>query len=288
MATSSSSVAPRARRWRVGCVVTAALASCLCGGALDLVGVVSLLPHRPRHLESGIALTYACDAPVARGDADGIDKRLSHLGLNAIADMVDPTHVRVRIDGDASDVERVRALMTPHRLEIRPVDEGATRALVGTPLPSGVTVDAAGLPTASDEAALSMLAAADGTTLVTGCPHPPECHAWIVGPSELGREHVSDARVGDGPSLFVELVLTPDGARRFEALTRRVAGQRVALLLDGHVRMAPVVQEPITGGRVSLAMDARTTRDEAEALAISLPTQHTECAAWELESETTF
>jgi preprotein translocase subunit SecD len=96
---------------------------------------------------------------------------------------------------------------------------------------------------------------------------------------ELGNRDVVAAEV-----FIDEVTGRPDvgitfskaGARRFESLTRAIVGQRLAILLDGKVSSAPVVQEPITGGKARITLggfkDPMTRRLEAEELALALDT----------------
>jgi hypothetical protein len=60
------------------------------------------------------------------------------------------------------------------------------------------------------------------------------------------------------------------GSRDFADLTRRITGRKLAIVLDGNVMSAPVVQTAITGGRCVITMgggDPDATRREAEDLA---------------------
>lgn len=54
------------------------------------------------------------------------------------------------------------------------------------------------------------------------------------------------------PYVLVEL--SPEGADRFHAVTKENVNRRLAIVLDGFVTSAPVVAEPISGGRISITM----------------------------------
>lgn len=56
----------------------------------------------------------------------------------------------------------------------------------------------------------------------------------------------------DLPALAV--TFTAQGAKRFEALTRRLVGRKLAIAVDGCVYAAPVVQEAITGGKAFITL----------------------------------
>lgn len=66
------------------------------------------------------------------------------------------------------------------------------------------------------------------------------------------------ARPGNEPTwaAHVVLELTGSGAERFEALTARSVQRRIAIVVDGTVASAPVVQDRIRGGQVMITMGA--------------------------------
>ncbi len=68
------------------------------------------------------------------------------------------------------------------------------------------------------------------------------------------------------PGLLVDF--TPAAARRFSELTARISGHKLAVLLDGSVISAPVIQGPITGGQASITFGAQQHDAAAVAQAI--------------------
>ncbi|MEZ5670301.1 MAG: hypothetical protein R3F55_23305 [Alphaproteobacteria bacterium] len=66
----------------------------------------------------------------------------------------------------------------------------------------------------------------------------------------------------------IQLVLTWDAAEAFTAATTRLIGQRLALVVDGVVMMAPTIMEPIPGR--SLRISGNFDAAEAQALAAKL------------------
>jgi preprotein translocase subunit SecD len=79
---------------------------------------------------------------------------------------------------------------------------------------------------------------------------------------------LTDARVQPGGSLegpTVDFVLDAQGARTFGDATTAKVGRQLAIVLDGHVQSAPVIREPITGGRGQIS--GRFTFEEAQDLA---------------------
>lgn len=86
----------------------------------------------------------------------------------------------------------------------------------------------------------------------------------------LSGEEVADARPGfdDKGKSMVSLSFTPRGADLFELATGEHKGKRLAIVLDGEVRSAPVIQEKISGGSASIT--GQFSPEEAQDLAISL------------------
>ena len=63
---------------------------------------------------------------------------------------------------------------------------------------------------------------------------------------------LTDARAGTNPQTgewVVNFTFNSVGARRFADITRANVNHRFAIVLDGKVISAPVIREPITGGR---------------------------------------
>ena len=74
-------------------------------------------------------------------------------------------------------------------------------------------------------------------------------------------------------TAFVMISLDDEGAQRFEQLTRENVRRRIAIVVDGAVISAPVVQEPIAGGEIRISMGAGPYEEawrEARELAASL------------------
>lgn len=87
----------------------------------------------------------------------------------------------------------------------------------------------------------------------------------------MSGEVISDARhrpgqLGDPP--YISITLNGNGARLFEQITRDNINRRLAIVLDGRVQSAPVIQERIGGGRAVIT--GNFTLDEARDLAIVL------------------
>jgi preprotein translocase subunit SecD len=79
---------------------------------------------------------------------------------------------------------------------------------------------------------------------------------------------LTDARVQPGGSLegpVVDFVLDSQGAKLFGDATTTHVGRQLAIVLDNYVQSAPVIREPITGGRGQIS--GRFTFEEAQDLA---------------------
>ncbi|HNS31593.1 MAG TPA: protein translocase subunit SecD [bacterium] len=87
---------------------------------------------------------------------------------------------------------------------------------------------------------------------------------------ELTGKYIEDAYVGYDNSGFpdVNLKLNKEGANIFEQVTGQNVNRRLAIVLDGVVRSAPVIRERIGGGSANIT--GRFSVEEARNLAIVL------------------
>ena len=86
---------------------------------------------------------------------------------------------------------------------------------------------------------------------------------------------VADATVGEDAvtgAQHVDVQLTADAAERFRAFTRTHTRRRLAIVVDGRVESAPVVQQEIDVGRiqVTVAGEPKQQRAQARRLAAAL------------------
>ena len=93
---------------------------------------------------------------------------------------------------------------------------------------------------------------------------------YLLGPAEVTGKHLTDARVAfdNLGRPVVTLKFNKEGTDLFDELSRENIGKQVAILLDGIVISAPVVQERISAGEAQIS--GRFTTDEAQRLAIML------------------
>jgi preprotein translocase subunit SecD len=99
--------------------------------------------------------------------------------------------------------------------------------------------------------------------------------AYRLGPAELRTPDIveAEARFSDYGQWVVGVTLSDQGAARFEAVTRELAGNtgpaaQLAIVVDDVVISAPTVQDPIPGGEIDIAADF--TPAEAERLAAAI------------------
>ncbi len=96
----------------------------------------------------------------------------------------------------------------------------------------------------------------------------------LLKPAELTGELLENARVAvHNNEPYVALSFNTAGARRFGDLTEKHVGEKLAILLDGNVVTAPVIQEAIQGGEAQITLGIGNYADilrEAEDLALVL------------------
>lgn len=82
----------------------------------------------------------------------------------------------------------------------------------------------------------------------------------------LDQSAIQSARSDKNPMGYqeIEVALTDKGRERFADITRQHLHQRLAMVIDGKLWMAPVVQTPITGGKAEIT--GSFSEDEANTL----------------------
>ncbi|MDI1447653.1 hypothetical protein [Polyangium sp. 6x1] len=95
----------------------------------------------------------------------------------------------------------------------------------------------------------------------TGKPRPIGLRTYVVaGEAIVTHANVVDASVieddGKGPMQQPVVVVTLDaaGGERFHAATREHVKERIAIVVNDKAMSVPIVQSPISGGRVSISM----------------------------------
>lgn len=101
----------------------------------------------------------------------------------------------------------------------------------------------------------------------------PEGDEVVVAEPALLRGHVVDAHVEDDPSTGTPVVAVrfdEVGGRRFAEITEAHTDERLAVVLDGELLMAPRVLEPIRGGRMVISLGSGWSGAEGQAKAEAL------------------
>ncbi|MFT6820065.1 MAG: preprotein translocase subunit SecD [Myxococcota bacterium] len=223
-------------RFVISCVICTGLMSLACGGP----DFGSMLDEH-----GGVSLVLTGEPGCALDDVQQVlEQRLaSDASLFGVVS-VDQAQVHVQLAGESVDRERATAWVQPYRVEFAQV----LRVQRGSPLAGGRW-----LTTKSD----------------------PGNHMLVSDPSELGPDTVSSARqefTDYGPVVMV--TLTPDGADAFAALTAAQVGEKIAIILDGEVVSAPIVNEEIRGGSIQIAV---SDWDDALPLAAAVNTPALPC-----------
>ena len=148
-----------------------------------------------------------------------------------------------------------------------------------TPICAIIAFLLAGLPSVSDAAGLVRLSGAypDGVYLVASDEGSNDGECVTLNDERLcldGRHrvllasHVESAQVSNDPQIpeliVIRMHFSSAAAEEFGDLTASNVGQRLALVIDGSVVTAPVVNEPIGGGELQIS--GGLTREQANAI----------------------
>lgn len=284
--------------------VAVALLSFTISGAL----VTSL---QPGPFDGEIDAEVTLEAPEgARGPADAqtIVERLRQLGIDAEVRSASANRLTLAIEDVNSPTEVVRAVASRRRLELRIVaeDQGAVAPAMGVATPAGLEIADdydgrrwAGPTPESLEPVLASLPPEVRAAVAIDCEERDSgdgtagrrCSPYLLGPVELEGSAIEDAEVQIDPQMgqpMVMLQFDDDGARRFGAVTEANIRRKLAIVLDGEIESAPVIQQGIHGGRAQIMLggmrDHRSMLAEANALAAALRSGELS-ADWRLTSE---
>lgn len=221
-------------------------------------------PER-REPERGLQLVYK--KPSAAPLRSNVDRRLAQLKLRANLSE-DDTTLTVRVP-EGADLTRIKALFAQRgHLEFCPENAIVAGRWCDEKWPSGVIVDSVGKTCSLLAASRAELEAAlpdAGSDFAWGKAGSQACAFSIT--SCLSPRIVAAELKKDQPGLMLDFDRA--GARDFAALTTTTVGRRLIIRLDGVVGSAPVVREPITGGRAMLTTGPQQ-QEELEVLAAAL------------------
>ena len=95
----------------------------------------------------------------------------------------------------------------------------------------------------------------DDRDLAFGKTAPDRWRTYVVLPeAALDNADIATANELGGDARTLEIVFTPEGAETLSDLTAEIVGQRLAVLVDGTVQSAPIVQSRIDGGRAHVTL----------------------------------
>ncbi len=218
--------------------------------------------------ERGIALVYGKPADSADLRAV-VDRRLAQLKLKALL-QEDSTTLTVRVP-EGVNVERIKkALSRTAKLEFCEEAVPTARAWCA------VSDSEARIDRAGDACALQadtrvrleqLINAGDAGVPIAWSATESDVTAYALGACQAPRVVSTGIAAGDFPGVWLDFD-RPSG-RSFGELTAKLVGRRLLIRLDGAVTSAPVVKEPITGGRAMLSVGTDDV-DDLEVLAASL------------------
>lgn len=86
----------------------------------------------------------------------------------------------------------------------------------------------------------------------------------LITGERISGDLLDDARITSGefgqPTVSVQF--NPEGTRQFDELTKRNVGKRLAIILDGEVKSAPVLNSHIPDGRAQITLGSYRPREE--------------------------
>ncbi|MCC7536261.1 MAG: hypothetical protein IT379_08610 [Deltaproteobacteria bacterium] len=256
-----------------GGIAIAVMTGAPLGGAFAPPGPFEGNEHVRAEAVSSVGAA-AADAPVVRA-------RLRELGIDAEVRAVGRDRLVIEMSGVRQAERALVIALRPNRLSFRLVaaDQGALAPGDGEVAPPGVEIhlrsfgrESVRVFEADSREALATILARPGvdrSEVAVECETfdgRTRCAAWRLEPDSLTSRDVAEARVAfdemDG-SPYVDLVLTDDGAERFESVTASAIGRRLAICNDGEIVSDPVIQTRISGGRARITMGTQGTFEEA-------------------------
>lgn len=209
----------------------------------------------------------AVDAPV-------VSRRLRELAVHADVRPVGRDRLRIELREVRTPEALLDAVLRAREVTFRLVaaDQGAlTPTNDEEPLPHGVQVqserfgrdDVRVFVAESRESLDAVLArpGVDRAEVAVECrPFPedaPRCIAWRLEPAVLRSRDIVEANVQIDPQTngpYVSIRFSESAGVRFDSLTARSVGRRLAICVDDVVMSAPVIQSRISGGRAQIAL----------------------------------
>ena len=263
----------------IGIVVVAvgALAATLAVGnapelGLDLQGGTSVVLEPKERVESGV-LNQSIEIIRNRVDALGVaEPDISRLGDNIVVQLpgVKDADRALQIVGQTAEL-RFRPVLE----ELPPENATPTTTTTSStapPAPDATTTTASStvppneIPTTPPEQD-----AADQVVVLPQIEDGRVVRRYRLGPTELTGRAVASARATfaqQGGQWAVDFTMTGEGAEQFDQLAARNLQRQVAIVLDGVVQSAPVIQQAEFNGQGQISGDF--SEREAKDLALVL------------------
>jgi hypothetical protein len=275
-------------------------------GAPGPIAWLAALGESSLDARGGVRLAVTLDAPAAPAVREQVARiAAARLAAHGAEVHVEEHGAELALDAIGVPPERgpelARALGMRGELSLRPVlEHGAAVDRLAAAQAAGVRLDRdvwqsddgrrheVPFLAAPDRAALARAAAAidaspDQILIERVEPggdsvHGTEYRTYVVGPDAIVDNHdIDQASPGLDPNSerpIVDLTFTRAGAERFGDWTTAHVGDKLAIVVDGEVTSAPVVNTPIHGGRAIITMGSGASlaqsTDQARALAAAL------------------
>jgi len=213
-------------------------------------------------LRGGTQVLLEADLPEGQAPEEGamsaaktiVENRVNGLGVaEAVVQSQGDTRLIVELPGVNDPDQAVNTLRSTGQLEF--VDPA------GSTLSQGMVINTTNRPTAAADLQAQIEA---GSAEPAPIPYPDTVFETV-----MTGDILSDARaVRDQYSQWeISFQLTNDGSDQFYEYTRNHVGDVLAIVLDGRVLSAPVIQSAI---RDSGVINGTFTTDEAESLAVQM------------------
>ncbi len=183
-----------------------------------------------------------------------VDNRVNALGVSeAVVQKQGDNRIIVELPGVNNPDQAVETIRSTGQLEF--VDPQ------GTQLAQGMIINTTNRPTAVQE----VLAAAEpGANIMELAPYPDQVFETVMTGDVL---QTATARADQFGQYEIAFLLTPAGSEQFYNYTSTHIGEQMAIVLDGRVLSAPVINAAIRDQGV---ITGQFTREEAESLGVQM------------------
>ncbi len=183
-----------------------------------------------------------------------VENRVNGLGVaEAVVQMQGDQRLIVELPGVSNPDQAVETLRSTGQLEF--VDPA------GTPFGSGIVINTTNRPTAASDLQAKIAA---GNAEPAEIPYPDQVFETVMTGDILRTAVAAPDKYG---RWEINFELTDTGSDQFYAYTRDHVGKQLAIVLDGRVLSAPVINAAIQGSGV---ITGDFAKEEAESLAVQM------------------